>query len=323
VCEYSPEKNTWTTLYQAKDPFHSRKDHSAVYVEETDSMIIYGGQTDSSQTVNTILEFSFIDNSWKTITPETKKEGLLLVTKKELEIQERYGHTANVFNNSMYIFGGISSNKHLLNDLWEFNLKKLTWKRLETPFNSSIPFPVYGHKSILSGEHQIFIFGGYNDKHYFNQIHSYNIHTKKWEKIRVHGNKTKDFQIKDISHGSLIFDGKVGVFYIGGKNEKGASSELLHLEFERKHAIISINNEDFVKGFAEMLEENESSDLEIVVQGEKFKVHKIIISSCDDLKNMIEDGKIVIDDIYPEVFNEVLTYLYGNIPKMKTNIFRF
>jgi hypothetical protein len=321
VCEYSLENNTWKTLYQSKDLFHSRKDHTAVYFEETDSMIIYGGQSDSSQTMNTIFEFSFIDNSWKTISPEIKKEGMLLATTKELEISGRYGHTANIFNDTMYIFGGVSSSKHLLNDLWEFNLKKLTWKRLETPFNSTIPFPVHGHKSMLSAENQIFIFGGYNDKLYFNQIHSYNIHTTKWEKIRVHGNKSKDFQIKDFSNGSLTFDGKVGIYYIGGKNEKGTSSELLHFEFERKNATISVNNEELSKGFAKLLEENETSDLEIIVKGEKFNAHKIIISSCDELKSLIsEDGKIVIDDIYPDTFNDVLEYLYGNVPKMTSNI---
>eukprot|EP01080_Neovahlkampfia_damariscottae_P000727 gene727-8979_t len=314
VYEYSVDENSWRQLYKPKDLLHSRKEHSAIYIEETDSMVIYGGILDNSKTTNSMIEFSFKEKSWKTINVKVMNEGLLLSNQKE-EIEGRSGHTANYYNNRMYVFGGITENGFPLNDLWEFNFSTSTWQKLSTPFKSSkIPYPVYGHQSFLSSEYSIIIFGGRDKNSYFSQIHCYDIITKKWEKFKIFGNSSKNLQIRTFSNGSVIYDGSIGIYYLGGKDAKSHSSELMYFEFDKKETNILVDEKELAKNFSKLLNEKNLSDAIIEVQGENFHVHKLIISSCPELMSLMKDDIIIIDDLSPDVVYNILEYLYGNIP---------
>ena len=42
----------------------------------------------------------------------------------------RNGHSANVFKNNMYVFGGRESEEKSLNDLWKLNLQTFEWAEI-------------------------------------------------------------------------------------------------------------------------------------------------------------------------------------------------
>ena len=70
----------------------------------------------------------------------------------------RYGHTANLYNKKMYIFGGWNG-KTYFNDVVTFDLEKMAWSKLETGGPS--PIPRQGHASCVVG-HNLIIQGGFS-----------------------------------------------------------------------------------------------------------------------------------------------------------------
>ena len=101
----------------------------------------------------------------------------------------RNGHTACIFENHMYVFGGREDNR-ILNDLWMFDLETLQWQELQENrdkvtggFAEEFPVERSGHSCDLFG-HFMVIFGGfYNLTKELNDLYLFNFHTQAWIKI--------------------------------------------------------------------------------------------------------------------------------------------
>ena len=74
-------------------------------------MIIFGGYDNEGFINNDIWSFNFENLEWEEIKPTNK-------------ISERYHHSSIILNSKMFIFGGLSSNNNVLNDLIYFDFGK-------------------------------------------------------------------------------------------------------------------------------------------------------------------------------------------------------
>lgn len=129
------------------------------------------------QTINrlnkAIAEFNI---RWQNLTPVDMAPS----------ITKRFSHAACVHGNSMYVFGGCTTNSTTFNDLWRFDLSKRQWIRPLTM--GAYPTPK-AYTSMICYRDSLILFGGwtysstsqyYHDWTVFNEMHYYNITTNQW-----------------------------------------------------------------------------------------------------------------------------------------------
>ncbi|KAJ2953809.1 hypothetical protein O0L34_g1438 [Tuta absoluta] len=101
-------------------------------------------------------------------------------------ITKRFSHAACVIDNSMYVFGGCTTNATSFNDLWRFDLSDRHWVRpLAT---GTYPVPK-AYTTMVHYRDCLIVFGGwtypslsqyYQNVTMFNELHFYCVHTNKW-----------------------------------------------------------------------------------------------------------------------------------------------
>ena len=79
-------------------------------------MIIFGGFADGQRT-NELIKYSFQENKW----------GKIEIAAGHPKPEPRSGHTAVIYQNGMYVFGGKDDENKKLNDFWRLDLLTLTW----------------------------------------------------------------------------------------------------------------------------------------------------------------------------------------------------
>lgn len=92
-------------------PPSPRDSHSAVICG--DSMYLFGGSTGSAR--NDLYSFSFETDQWHEVRPAAGP------SQKANVPCPRFCHTCDMYNNSLYIFGGYDGQQRL-NDFWQFKL---------------------------------------------------------------------------------------------------------------------------------------------------------------------------------------------------------
>lgn len=135
-----------------------------------------------------------------TFDPDPEKYAWLLANETGEAPSPRYGHTANLWNKKMYIFGGWNG-KEYFNDIITFDLEKMVWSKLQASGNP--PTPRQGHASCVVG-HSLIIQGGFyfdNDKYkksisnygtflkscYLNDIKLLDLKLNVWAQLRTNG----------------------------------------------------------------------------------------------------------------------------------------
>ena len=103
-------------------PPQARSEHSAVYSQDFNLLVIFGGQDDLKK-FNDLWVYSFSSNVWARVYPLTN----LLPRKNYLEPRR----SAVIFisstnKNLVYVYGGTGENGPL-QDLWSFNLVSRIW----------------------------------------------------------------------------------------------------------------------------------------------------------------------------------------------------
>ena len=79
-------------------------------------MVIFGG-FERGQRINTLASFNFASQEWTQIVP-----------KGDEAPPPRAGHSAVVYGDKMWIFGGKSNDNDKLLDLWAFDFGKMSWE---------------------------------------------------------------------------------------------------------------------------------------------------------------------------------------------------
>ena len=124
----------------------------------------------------------------------------------------RMGHSASVFRNSMFIFGGFI-HPNTLNDLWEFNTPQSRWEKIEA--GGQPPSDRYRHSSVVIDRYLI-IYGGINaNRVRFNEVSCFDIMRRTWFNLETTGS----IPCARSFHQAAAVDGAMYVF--GGVTEGG------------------------------------------------------------------------------------------------------
>lgn len=96
----------------------------------------------------------------------------------------RDDHTAVVYEGSMVIFGGFTSDGERSNDLYRYHFKDNKWERVSV-LGQDAPAPRAGHSALVFGDSMV-IFGGRDqDSNKLNDIWIFNFSTYQWEEIVI------------------------------------------------------------------------------------------------------------------------------------------
>ena len=137
----------------------------------------------------------------------------------DLEISKRYSHSA-VYdetdnNHALYVFGGCTSTSTTFNDLWKLDTTSRTWSRpLAT---GAYPSPKACATLVKSRPGELMLFGGWSHPspyplhqswRLFNEHHSYDINTMRWNLISPEGLKPPTMA----GHSASVHQSKMVIF---------------------------------------------------------------------------------------------------------------
>ena len=161
----------------------SRDGHTACC--NSKCMYVFGGFKNGGRT-NEVLIYHFEYNQWSSNHEIVQKQGVNIST--YLQPEARSDHSAVVYNNEMYVFGGRNTKK--LSDLWKLNLETLEWQEIKykerkapDDFSDEYPMERSGHSCDMIG-HFMVVFGGlYELTKELNDLFVFDLKTHKWTKI--------------------------------------------------------------------------------------------------------------------------------------------
>jgi len=174
VFRYSIPNKVWETVRTSGDDPPARTDHSCVV--QNNRMLVFGG-FDGRVRFQDLQMLDLEQHRW-----EQPPEAGAMATPPPMG---RFGHTAVIYNNSMFIFGGWNGHE-TLDDLYEFSLGTFQWYNVPNR-GRNVPKSRYRHSAAVYGC-SMFIFGGVDkNQDRFADLFEFNIDTREWAQINTMG----------------------------------------------------------------------------------------------------------------------------------------
>jgi len=94
----------------------------------------------------------------------------------------RCHHTAHIYENRMFVFGGKDLEGKDQNEVWHLTFDTKSWEKSKVFGNT--PKPRNRHSSVITNEGKIYIFGGIsNDSGYLNDLWMFDVTNMQWTEI--------------------------------------------------------------------------------------------------------------------------------------------
>uniref|UniRef100_A0A6B2LLN4 Uncharacterized protein n=1 Tax=Arcella intermedia TaxID=1963864 RepID=A0A6B2LLN4_9EUKA len=139
-------------------------------------------------------------------------------------VARRY-HSAVVFENGLYVFGGFSAQQKPLNDLWKFDSDRMEWEVVES--SGDVPSARYGHVAVIYNN-QMYVHGGNMDKFSaLDDFYVFDFGTKVWKLIGQDENRPPSRYF----HSGAIKDNRFYVFG-GAKTNSLYYNDLFYYDFD-------------------------------------------------------------------------------------------
>ena len=208
-------KYEWSEPEFTGEPPCKRYKHSAIKFDNT-KILYFGGFHSPSEKLNDVF---VLDTTTRTWTQPLLEEGREKQSAKKLP-PPRGAHAACMLGKqTMYIVGGYGGHGYKrqdLNDAYALCTETFVWRKIHT--RGKPPAPRSGH-SISAVEHNIFLYGGWNSQHQFNDLWILDTSPEDgvhlWSHAGVHGPPRWNhctIAIEAIPHHKL--------FVFGGNSEK-------------------------------------------------------------------------------------------------------
>ncbi|KAH7637514.1 multiple epidermal growth factor-like domains protein 8 [Dermatophagoides farinae] len=210
------QSTKWFELFSNQHIFSARASHDSVYDRHTDQIYTFGGRSYES-IYGDLLSFSITKNKWFNLTDCDNKNTYNNTNNNSTnQPKPRWGHTMNIINDSLIIFGGIGADGHQFNDLWIYNLTNCRWIQ---SIDNNIPALAF-HVAIIVDNQWLHIHGGrFENSTYSSNIYRINLLSSsnyQWELVRSL-NKGRTLA----AHTAIVYNRSIIVFGgISGTNGK-------------------------------------------------------------------------------------------------------
>eukprot|EP00930_Biecheleria_cincta_P027704 TRINITY_DN19403_c0_g1_i1.p1 TRINITY_DN19403_c0_g1~~TRINITY_DN19403_c0_g1_i1.p1 ORF type:complete len:778 (-),score=111.17 TRINITY_DN19403_c0_g1_i1:264-2597(-) len=152
------------------------------------------GGTDENARQNDIYRYDVRNKMWACIDPVTGHAP-----------SARSGSKAVVCRDSIFFFGGYTKKDgDYFNDLFEFNIPRAHWTRIETAVKPS----VRTDHSCVVYEASLFIFGGFDGRTRFQDLHQFNIEDHDWVQMP----DTDNMPVGRFGHSACVYRSSMFVF---------------------------------------------------------------------------------------------------------------
>ena len=185
-----------------------------------DDMWVVGGEFFDKTLVNEqfLMKFDFTQQTWTNFSHPLRAN------------LRRFGHSLVVYEDSLYMYGGMLEDGSIGADLWIYTVSTNQWNQLITDNSPRVcynqfcaPLSVVGHSSTIVAERMYVIFG-YNPRFgYLNSIQEYNFQTKKWTMLNPAGALVKG----GFGHSSVYHHDTRMIYVYGGHHSAGSDSVLV------------------------------------------------------------------------------------------------
>jgi len=222
---YSASESVRTQYVPMKEvsPYlENRFGHTAVLWGGT--MWIFGGQTSTTGTSsvlsNSIIAYHIEKNEWWSVNPDTLSHFP----------SPRKGHSATVFNDAMFIFGGCGSNSEAYSDMWMYSFGTNMWSQVR--IHGKAPSARYNHASEIL-DSSWYIYGGQDGSKDLSDFHVCDMRTFTWNPVEMSGETPVKPQAKQGAK-MVAFDGRLVL--IGGSNALDDYALDLYVFYPKKGA---------------------------------------------------------------------------------------
>ncbi|KAL8608232.1 hypothetical protein ACOMHN_016687 [Nucella lapillus] len=138
-------QGVWYMLQPADSGFKGRTSHTAVFMEDSDCLWVFGG-FDLNSVLHDLSRYCFQTNQWESLTVSDPWP------------QPRSDHAMAAYRDGFFIFGGLLADGSHSDELWFFNVTSERWA-LKAQNSSVIPYGVTGH-TLTSVSDWLYIIGG-------------------------------------------------------------------------------------------------------------------------------------------------------------------
>ena len=207
--DFSPKEphHCWRQL-QSCEEFVGAKRSKHTMVAWNDRVYVFGGDN-GKKMLNDFLVSHVRESSWARVVSTGQPP------------PPRYHHSAVVFQNSMFIFGGyttgdISSNSNLRNknDLYEYRFTTSQWIDWSDKITGTLPPARSAHGAAIY-QNKLWIFAGYDGNARLNDMWAIDLtsSTPQWEKIDQSGDSPPtccNFPVAVVGDSMYVFSGQSG-----------------------------------------------------------------------------------------------------------------
>jgi len=259
----NPSASSSSTSDEAKDKKKSKKkgkgkdknhdeeeaedngDETELGARAAAKMFVFGGK--SNGYLNDIWQYDPEGNAWEEVKP---REGTSRPPVK------RYGHSAVVRDDEMWVMGGFDSDSWTCGDLWSFHFVNKEWTKAEPKKSKAAPPPRFQHSAVYSSAHdRMLVFGGQGDKSaVLADLWSFDFKKAKWERLdeepeqaATEGNNKKKTNKSAASgkssshrpearygHVALCDASGESMLVMGGYDKKQAFTDVWQFHFEKR-----------------------------------------------------------------------------------------
>lgn len=206
----------WKVLFENDQLFSSRASHASVYDATSDTIFTFGGRNYDTVLAD-LLSYTFADNKWHNLT-KCDKGG-------HTHPKPLWGHTLNIFNIYLVLFGGFSHNGHVSNELWLYSLGDKSWSRKDP--NQAIPGLAFHTATIVDHEWLYVIGGRLKNGLYSSSIHRINLIDGfiQWQAIHPRNRKPPSVA----GHSAAFYPTLRSIVVFGGISSSSQLTNSLHL----------------------------------------------------------------------------------------------
>jgi len=198
-----------------KDAPNARVCHSALVYG--DKMYIYGGHVPDAMNYirdvkNDFYAYNFASKKWEFVQP-----------KSDNALPYKTEHTAVLYKNCMYLFGGYSGSLGYRDTaIYEYNFDTKQTVRIEAV--GSLPPDRSAHTAVVYKDH-MYIFGGWDGTESNNDFYSYHFDTRQWAEVAAQGPPPPRIR----SHSAVLYHDYMVVF--GGYGENAHPNSIYAYHF--------------------------------------------------------------------------------------------
>lgn len=215
VWRFDPHQNNWTQLRTTGCKPPSLQEHTLV--EYNEQLYLFGGQVSASNNEQSFWKLDLATSEWQSLSVKSSKLGA------HLRPTNRRGHSAVIYNNSMYIYGGFEDFRGSSNQLWEYQLANQRWElRNLSSSSANHPEPRHSHSSIVYGD-SMYVYGGLSNLKPLSDLWRWSWPEKRWFKEKTRGSSPGQL------HGHTAIEAFGSMFVFGGERKGRATRSLWRL----------------------------------------------------------------------------------------------